>query len=89
MEEIRVDTDGFAALSADCAGHAVEISAACASPSVIGGFEATSAAVQAVHGEVQRAANRISARLQSTGQEAAEAMHDFQATETDNANMLA
>ena len=65
MGVISVDSSSLAWLGADSERLARTVVSA--APGVSGGFSATSAAVQALHREVDNAARRIAVRLQLTG----------------------
>jgi uncharacterized Ntn-hydrolase superfamily protein len=83
---ISADSSSLAWLGSECdrlAGTVVS-----AAPAVSGGFRATSAAVQAVHSEVEWAAQRIADRLRSTGEKMSGAGRAFAAAEATNEDLL-
>ncbi|HKV19754.1 MAG TPA: hypothetical protein VJR50_12025 [Mycobacterium sp.] len=86
MGVISVDSSGLAWLGVECERFAE--SAVSASPGVSGGLGATSAAVRALHAEVDAAARRIGDRLRSTGEAASTAGGTFALTEAANEVVL-
>ncbi len=83
---IRVDDASLGSLGAECerlAGTVVS-----GAPPVSGGFSATSAAVRALHSDVDGAAQRIAGRLRSTRGLVSSAAHGFAATEAINEDLL-
>ena len=86
MGVISVDGTSLAWLGAESehlAGTVVS-----AAPAVSGGFSATSAAVRALHGDVDEAARRIAVRLQSTGEQVSNAARGFAVTEAINEDLI-
>ncbi len=86
MGVISVDSTGLTWLGGEC--HRLAETVVSASPTVSGGFRATSAAVQALHNEVDRAAQRIADRLRSTGEKVSGAGRAFAAAEAANEDLL-
>jgi hypothetical protein len=83
---ISVDAQSLAWVGTQCdrlAGAAVS-----GAPPVSGGFSATAAAVQALHGDVDSAARRITSRLRSTGDKVSTAGDEFAVAEAANENVL-
>ena len=86
MGAISVDSSSLAWLgtkSEHLAGTVVV-----AAPAVSGGFSATSAAVRALHSDLDNAARRIAGRLQSTGEMVSNAARGFVATEAINEDLI-
>jgi hypothetical protein len=83
---ISVEAVGLAWLGAESerlAGTVVS-----AAPAVTGGFGATSAAVRALHTDVDEAARRIADRLLSTGEKVSNAARTFAAAEAVNEDLV-
>lgn len=87
MGIISVESAGLAWLGAECERQANGVGN-CAAPAVGGGLRATSAAVRALHSDVDDTARRISARLRSTGEAASNAASGFAAAEATNEDLL-
>jgi hypothetical protein len=85
---INVDSAGLASLAAGCEQCAAAVTGGRGVPAVSGGLPATSAAVRAVHVEVDAVAQRVAGRLRSTGQETSAAATGFAATERHNSYLI-
>lgn len=59
-----------------------------APPAVSGGFRATSAAVRAIHEEVDGVGRRVADRLRATGEAVVGTGRDFSAAEATNEDLL-
>ena len=86
MGVISVDSASLAWLGAESEHLASRVVSA--APAVGGGFIATSAAVEAIHREVDKAARRIADRLQLTGEKVSNAARGFAATEAINKDLI-
>ncbi len=83
---ISVESTSLACLGAECdrlAGSVIPAASA-----VKGGFVATSAAVRALHSEVDGAARRIASRLRTTGETVSDVGRHFASTEATNEDLL-
>jgi len=83
---ISVDSRSLAWLGAESEHLAGTV--ALAAPAVSGGFSATSAAVEALHRDVDETALRIADRLQATGEKVSNAARGFAATEAINEDLI-
>ena len=86
MGVISVDSASLAWLGAESERLAGTV--ASVTPAVSGGFSATSAAVEALHRDVDDAARRIAGRLQLTGVKVSNAARGFAATEAINEDLI-
>jgi hypothetical protein len=81
---IEVSESGLRALSAVCGEQAAIVAGIGSPPSTLSTFDATAAAVRAVHAAVGVASERISMRLDSTGRLVAAARSEYYATDDEN-----
>jgi hypothetical protein len=86
---VRVDAVGLSALAAHCEQQAAVVGSI-ASPELSGsGFQPSSAAVQAAHGDVVAAGARLVGRIKSTAVAAATTAEGYVTTDSSSANNLA
>jgi hypothetical protein len=81
MATIQADVAGLSELGASCGFRAGQLCAAGEAPPVGGSFQASSAAVAAVHADVDATEALFSSRLLSTGYTVVQAAADYAAAD--------
>src|ERR1700755_1851237 len=84
MESIQADIAGLSALGASCSDHAAQLCGAGEAPPVGGSFQASSAAVAAVHADADATEILFASRLLSTGYTVVQAAAAYAATDATN-----
>ena len=86
MESIQADIAGLSELGASCGYHAGRLCSAGEAPPVGGSFQASSAAVAAVHAHADATEILFASRLLSTGYAVVQAAAGYSATDATNAS---
>jgi hypothetical protein len=89
MESIQADIAGLSELAASCSDHAVRLCSAGQAPPVGGSFQASSAAVAAVHTDADATEMMFASRLLSTGYTVVQAAAAYAATDAVNKSDIA
>src|SRR5579859_196192 len=84
MTTIQADVAGLSGLGASCTHHAVQLCAAGEAPPAGGSFQASSAAVAAVHAEADATEIQFASRLLSTGYTVVQAATAYAAMDATN-----
>ena len=88
MANVWVSTTGLHALTTVFDEQAAQVASTGAIPPVNGGFTASAAAVQSVHGHVEQAAAKVADRLRATGALVEEARAGYEGTDAANAALI-
>jgi hypothetical protein len=88
MESIQADIAGLSELGASCGYHAGQLCAAGEAPPAGGSFQASSAAVAAVHADADATEILFASRLLSTGYTVVQAAAGYAATDATNASSI-
>jgi hypothetical protein len=89
MASVEVDALGLSALAGHCEQQAARLAAIVAPSVSAGGFQPSSAAVEAAHADVAAASARLTARMQSTATAATSAAFEYISTDTSAAEAIA
>jgi hypothetical protein len=88
MESIQADIAGLSELGALCGYHAGQLCAAGEAPPVGDAFQASSAALAAVHADADATEMLFASRLLSTGYTVVQAAAGYAATDATNASSI-
>jgi len=88
MATIHADVAGLSELGASCGFHAGQLCAAGEAPPVGGSFQASSAAVAAVHADADATEILFASRMLSTGYTVVRAAADYAAADASNASSI-
>jgi hypothetical protein len=88
MASIQADIAGLSELGASCAYHAGQLCCAGEAPPVGGSFQASSAAVAAVHADADATEILFASRMLSTGYTVIQAAADYATADADNASSI-